>query len=220
MNLIHSARKIVAVAGIAIATSLVGYAGTGTAKNVLLTNNDKYQNEIKFVSTAPVEKIEGVAKGISGGFAIDMQNLNATTGKITVAVSSMKTGNSMRDDHMYSDTWLDQKKHPEITFVIKGLKDTKTQGANGRSVITATAMGEFTLHGVTKQIETKITITYLAENAETKKIGQGDFALVQTEFDVPLKDYNVTGKAGIVGSKVGESIAIKAQLFGTTAGSN
>lgn len=218
MNLIQSTRKILAVAGIAFATSLVAHAGT--AKNVLLTNNDKYQNEIKFISTAPVEKIEGVAKGISGSFAIDMQNLNATSGKITVAVNSMKTGNSMRDDHMYSDTWLYQKKYPEITFVIKNLKDTKTQGSNGRTSITGTAVGEFTLHGVTKQIETKVTITYLVENAETKKIGQGDFVLVQTQFEVPLKDYNVTGKAGIVGNKVGETISISAQIFGTTAGSN
>lgn len=220
MNLIQSTRKILAVAGIAFATSLVALAG-GTAKNVLLTNNNKYQNEIRFISTAPVERIEGIAKGVSGSFAIDLQDINATSGKITVAVNSMKTGNSMRDDHMYSDTWLDQKKYPEITFVIKNLKDTKTYGtSDGRTNITGLAVGEFTLHGVTKRIETKVTITYLVENAETKKIGQGDFVLVQTQFEVPLKDYNVTGKAGIVGNKVGETITIIAQIFGTTAGSN
>ncbi|MBL7999383.1 MAG: YceI family protein [Candidatus Kapabacteria bacterium] len=186
-------------------------------KTITIINNEKYSNEIEFLSDAPLEKIKGTAKGISGMFTIDQQNLEKTNGSIVVKVNSMKSGNSTRDDHMYSETWLDEKNNPTITFAVKGLKDVQVVNSNGRMVINATAFGDFTLHGVTKPLSAKVVITYVNESEATKKIGNGDFCLIQTNFDVALKDYKVAGKAGIVGSKVGESIKINAQLFGTTA---
>jgi hypothetical protein len=40
--------------------------------------------------------------------------------------------------------------------------------------------------------------------------------MIKASFKVPLKDFNIAGKQGIIGSKVGENIEITANLFGST----
>ncbi len=188
------------------------------SKTVILQNTEKYKNEVRFVSAAPLEKISGNAANITGSFAIDLQNLSATTGKFNVPVSSMGTGSSSRDKHMMAADWLDEAHFKNITYALKSLVVENTDNSTpGKTVITATAKGDFTLHGVTRPLDAKVVITYLNESAQTKQIAAGDLALVKVEFSVPLKAHGIAGKEGVVGSKVGESIAISAQLFGSTA---
>jgi polyisoprenoid-binding protein YceI len=201
-----------------LATVSVAYAGTGFtgaqggAKSYKL-NNAVGKNAITFLSKAPAEDINGTADGVSGMFTLDASNLEATKGKIEVAVKSMKTANSKRDDHMYSDVWLDEAKHPKIMFDIQSLKDVKVSNDGGRSVATATVVGTFSLHGVSKQITAPVTITFIPENAETRKRAGGNLIQVTTSFTVPLKDYNVKGKEGVVGKSVGETISVQAEMF-------
>jgi hypothetical protein len=38
--------------------------------------------------------------------------------------------------------------------------------------------------------------------------------MFSADFNISLKDFNINGTEDVVGSKVGESIEIKAQLFG------
>ncbi|MBX7153459.1 MAG: YceI family protein [Bacteriodetes bacterium] len=207
-------RTLALVLALTTVASTLVFAGS---KSVTLTNTDKYKNEIRFVSEAPLEKITGTANDINGTFNIDLQNLGATKGTLTVPVISMKTGSSSRDKHMYDDEWLDEEKFKTISYNVKGLKDAKVEtSGGGRTIVTATAMGDFTLHGVTKYLEAKVKITYVNETNETKQIAAGDLVLIQADFFVPLKAHNVFGKGGIVGTKVGENIAINATLFGTT----
>jgi polyisoprenoid-binding protein YceI len=176
-------------------------------------NNAVGSNLIKFLSDAPGEKINGSADGVTGAFTIDPANLEATKGTITVQVMTMKTSIEKRDEHMYSDVWLDAAKYPTITYAITGLKNVKVQTKDGRSSVTAAATGTFTCHGVTKPLEATVNFTYLPESAETKKRAKGDLVMVNAQFTVALKDHNITGKAGIVGSKVGEVIQIDAALY-------
>ncbi len=194
--------------------SEVVFAG---GKTITLTNTDKYKNEIRFVSEAPLEKISGTAENISGSFVIDLQNLGATHGRLEVPVNSMVTGSSSRDKHMYDTEWLDEAKFKTISYNLKSLSVDNVEASTARTVVTGTAKGEFTLHGVTKALDAKVKITYLNESAQTRQTAQGDLVLVQVEFSVPLKAHGVFGKGGMVGSKVGENIAISATLFGTSA---
>lgn len=208
-------KTLLSIAFVASTFAATGYAG---GKSITLINTESRKNQITFVSDAPLEKITGTASGISGNFSIDLANPAAANGKITVAVNSMKTGSGTRDSHMYGSEWLDEATHKTIVFTLKSLKDVKSSSkGTGKTEINATAVGEFTLHGVTKTMEAPVTITYLNESDETKKVAPGDLVLVQVKFAVPLKDYGVKGKAGIVGNKVGESIDISATLFGSSA---
>lgn len=201
---------LVAVVTISTATSIPGAAG-GAKKYTL--NNAVGKNAIEFVSDAPMEKMTGNADGVDGSFMLDAANLEATSGTITVKVLTMKTANSKRDEHMYDAMWLDANKYPTINFDVKSLKDVKVTTKDGRSVVTATAVGSFTCHGVTKPSTATISITYLPESAETKKRASGNLAMIEASFTVGLADHSITGKAGVVGRSIGETIAVKAKLF-------
>ncbi|MCU0330500.1 MAG: YceI family protein [Candidatus Kapabacteria bacterium] len=196
-----------------IAFAGTGFSGAQGGSKSYKLNNSVGKNAITFLSKAPAEDINGTADGVSGTFALDAANLEATKGKIEVAVKTMKTANSKRDEHMYSEVWLDEANHPKITFDIQSLKDVKVTNDGGRNVATATAVGTFSLHGVTKQITAPVMITFIPESAETKKRASGNLVQVKTNFTVPLKDYNVKGKEGVVGKSVGETISVQAELF-------
>lgn len=192
------------------ATEIPG-AQAGTKRYTL--NSKVGKSTIEFVSDTPVEKFNGTADGISGGFNLDASNLENTNGTIDVTVLSMKTANSKRDEHMYDANWLDATKYPTITFNVKSLKDVKVSTKDGRSVVNAKAVGSFTCHGVTTNRTADIVITYVAESAETRKRASGNLIVVDASFVVKLADHGVKGKSGVIGKSVGETIEVKAQLF-------
>jgi len=166
-----------------------------------------------FLSDAPTEKITGTAEGVSGSFTLDASNLEATKGKIDVAVRTMTTAMSKRDEHMYSATWLGADEFPTITFTLESLKDVRAAMAEGRYQAKAMATGQFTMHGVTKPINAEVTVTFLPASAETAKRASGNLVLVNARFVVSLKEFNITGKSGVVGKSVGETIAIDVNLY-------
>jgi polyisoprenoid-binding protein YceI len=178
-----------------------------------VTLNDKIQkNQFTWVSEAPLENIKGSSEGVSGSFTIDPKNLAGIRGTISTQVKTMKTGNETRDGHLQNASWLDAGKYPVITFKIENVSDVK---ANGNKA-SAKATGDFTLHGVTKKMTIPVEITYMPESEATKKRASGDLVMIKADFTVGLKDFNVAGAQGIVGSKVGETIKISAQLYGNT----
>ena len=115
----------------------------------------------------------------------------------------MKTGNDMRDDHLRSAQWLDAATHPEMSFEVVSVvaKPTVTEGDVKSADLEVT--GKFTLHGVTTDLKAPATIKW-----------KGDKVKISTQFGIKLADYKVKGKEGIVGQKVGETIACEATLKG------
>ena len=77
-------------------------------------------------------------------------------------------------------------------------------------------MGNFSLHGVSKNVEVPGRITFLTESEATSKRLPGHILAARSEFTVILEDYGITGPPGIVGSKVGESIDIEVRIMGST----
>lgn len=191
--------------------------GTQGKKTITLTNKVG-ENFIKFLSAAPLEEIKGTSDGISGTFVIDIDNLEATSGQISVEVKTMTTGLDRRDSHLWGKEWLNADIYPTITFDIKGLTDIQIiKQENGIGEIKATAKGDFTMHGVTKQITSPITLKFIRESEATKKRAPGDFSFVQARFSIALKDFDIKGVRGLIGSKVGETIDIDANIYGSTS---
>lgn len=189
-----------------------------SGKKMIGLTNSVGQNLCKFHSTAPLEEFDGTADGIAGSFTLDPQNLEATRGRIQVAVASMRTGIARRDEHLRSPDWLDAERYPFITFDIAGLKDIRfTEQSPQRVSLTAKAIGTFSLHGVEKPMELPISLTYVLESEETRKRAPGDLVLVQSEFTLTLRDFNIRGRQGVIGSRVGEVIRVWATLYGSTA---
>jgi polyisoprenoid-binding protein YceI len=158
-----------------------------------------------------LENIDGGTAIVTGSFALDLGNLEATTGKVLVAVNTMQTGIALRDRHLQEKDWLDGESFPNITFDIKKLSSVQiVSSGGGKGVAKAIAEGAFSLHGVSKSMSVSIEITYVEKSPN-------DLVMIKVnDFPVSLKDHGVTGRKGIVGSKVSETITIKAMLYGST----
>jgi polyisoprenoid-binding protein YceI len=177
----------------------------------LVTINDKVnQNQFIWVSDAPLENTRGSSEGVAGTLTMDTRDLTKIRGTITTQVSTMKSGNDTRDHHLKSAEWLDASHFPLISFKITSVANISVNG----NTATGTATGNFTMHGVTKQMSIPFTMKYIPESAKTRERAPGDLVMISADFNVSLKDYKVTGQEGTIGSKVGETIKITAQLFG------
>lgn len=197
-----------AIIGLFVVTSS-SFAGS---KNFSL-NNNVGKNQIKFDSEAPVETINGIVNTVNGNFTMDMSNFEATTGTIGLNIADMKTGVEKRDEHMRGSDWLNADKNPQIKYQITKLSGLKTSSENGKFATKGTVEGNFTLNGVTKYLKGTVSINYIQENAETKKRAAGDIVNIQAKIDVPLADFGIKGKSGVLGNKVANVVKISAVLF-------
>ncbi len=203
-------RFVCVLCGVLVVTAWAG------EKTFVLTNAGKYRNQAQFTSTAPLETIVGTADHFSGEFTLDVAEFKRASGTVTVEVRSMKTGNTTRDGHMHGSDWLDANRYPTITFQLKRLVSPSISREAERTVVKAKAIGDFTLHGATKEITADITITYLERSEKTRAIADGDLALVQASFSVPLAEFGIKGKGTLIGSRVGETITVEATLLGVS----
>lgn len=162
---------------------------------------DRSRSTCKFLSDAPAEKISGTAKSVSGEFIIaDAANPAGTTGKISVPVANMETGNGIRDSHLRGPDWLNGGNFPNLTYAIQNVSGLAVTGnrASGK------ANGSFGMNGKTKDIIAGIDLAYAADKNLLK---------VTSKFSVSLKDFAIKGKAGVVGNKVGETIAVECTIY-------
>ena len=175
--------------------------------------DDKYgRNQTTFFSTTPLEDITGISNATKGKVTFNVADVKTLKGSISIPVASIKTGIDLRDEHLRSDNWLDAESFPEITFVIKKVGDIKVASDNK---IEAKVTGDFTAHGVTKEVVANVTMTYLDESEQTKQRAPGDLLGVQASFNIVLSDFDVENM--VVGQKVSEDIEISVNIVGSSA---
>lgn len=192
------------------AFSATGFNLNAKGPKTVTVNNKVGNSQAQFNSKAPLEEINGTASGIKGTFTLDPSNIEATTGKIEVPITSMQTGIELRDQHLRGKDWLDADTSPSIVFDIKKISGVQVvSSGGGKGVAKGTAEGTFTVHGVAKAASFPIEIQYVEKSP-------ADVVMIKSEFTVSLKDHNIAGKKGIVGSKVAETINVKVSLFGST----
>ncbi|NMB80880.1 MAG: YceI family protein [Ignavibacteria bacterium] len=169
------------------------------------------RNQITFYSATPLEDITGTANGISGTISFDVANFSKTLkGSLTVKVASMNSGIELRNQHLKSANWLNAEKYPDIVFTIKEAMDVKQIETNK---LEFKVRGDFTMHGVTKEIIADAEATYLDESEQTKRRAPGDLLGVRAKFNVKLSDYGVNNQ--IIGNKVAESIEVSVNMVGS-----
>jgi len=169
------------------------------------------RNQVTFFSKTPLEDITGTANAISGTITFDVSNFAKTLkGTLIVKVGSMNSGIELRNTHMKSANWLDEKKFPEITLELKSVDALKQIAENKLGF---KVKGDFTLHGVTKEITADAEATYLDENEQTKKRAAGDLLGVRSTFKVNLSDFDIDNS--VIGSKVSEIIEISVNIVGS-----
>ena len=213
-------KALLILAGILIFSSSVNATQLGNVKGkkVVTLQNSVGTSIAKFNSNSHLEKFEGNSQALQGSFTLNADNLEQSIGKISFPVRSMKTGLSKRDDHMYGKDWLDAQNHPNIEFELKKLSSISIKKSDNSGIeFTAIAEGMCSIKGTAKPAKAKLIVKYVLESETSRKRAQGDLVMIDADFSVSLKDYNVLGRGDIIGSKVGESIDLDIKLFGSTS---
>ncbi|HTI97504.1 MAG TPA: YceI family protein [Dongiaceae bacterium] len=197
-------------------TALILLAGIATAVQAAPQNFDfkdpKGVNNAGFKLDAPLESINGSASGISGTVSFDPENPAVTTGKIVVASASLTVPNSMQQEHLHSDKWLDVAKYPEITFEARELKNVKTEA----NTTTADVSGVFTLKGVSKDITVPVKFTYLKDKLSARVPNlKGDLLVIRANFTINRNDFNI--QKGQFEDKVSDTIDLSLSIAGAAA---
>jgi polyisoprenoid-binding protein YceI len=173
-------------------------------------NDELHRDTAAFVLDAPLEVINGLSNHIQGSVVV--QNGKAS-GKFSVPVDSIKTGNETRDGHLRNERWLDAAKHPDIVFEFK---DVVLPGAlePGKALKVQTK-GKFTVHGVVREEPVEVSAVFFKESAETKNRAPGDLLRVRAKFRIPLESYGIKRTEALI-LKVGETADVSVDAWGST----
>lgn len=174
---------------------------------------DKYgRNQASFFSTTPLEDITGISNDVKGNVSFDINDFTTLKGIISIPVASIKTGIDLRDEHLRGSNWLDADSYPEIIFEIKKVSGIELVEENK---LLAKVTGDFTTHGVTKEVIADATVTYLDESDITKNRAPGDLLGVQAKFNIILSDFDVDNE--VLGQKVSDDIEVSVNMVGSNA---
>jgi len=138
---------------------------------------DKGHSEIGFQIRHFVSKVRGRFTDYDGTIVVDKAKPEASTVEITIKATSINTDNENRDKDLRSPNFFDVEKNPEITF-----KSTKVVAKGGDKY---DVTGNFTMHGVTKEIT--LPVTYLGE-ANAGRMQKAGF---ETSITLNRKDYGL-----------------------------
>ncbi|SEL02329.1 YceI family protein [Parapedobacter koreensis] len=128
-------------------------------------------------------KAEGVIKGLAGTINFDNSDLAQSNFDVTVDVSTLNTGNGLKNRHAKGEKFLDASNYPVIRF-----KTSQITRSSGGFV----AKGKLTIKGVSRDVSIPFTFNTVGND--------GTFT---GNFEINRKDYGLEYKG------VGEIIKIE-----------
>lgn len=181
-----------------------------TDAQVFTFNDPNSRDTISFLLDAPLESINGLSNQVKG--KITLAALKAS-GELRVPVSSLKTGNSVRDGHLQNERWLDAKKNPDIVVTFTDLAIPRKL-EDGKPV-TLTTKAKFKIRGVEKEHPIEVVATYFKESDRTKQRAPGDLLRIRANFKVPLLDHDIK-RDGPLLLKVAEVAEVRVDAWGSS----
>ncbi len=136
------------------------------------------ESKIEFTGSKVTGKHDGGFKTFTGHFTVQDGKPVGNDHKVVIDMNSTWSDADKLTEHLKNADFFDVEKFPESTFDVT----TLTPGENGNY----TVAGNFTLHGVTKNISFPATVSQ-----------DGDAVKIKAEFDINRKDFDIvyTGKA-------------------------
>jgi polyisoprenoid-binding protein YceI len=167
-------------------------------------------NNVVFRTDAPLESINGTATGISGSVNYDAASPGSLKGKIVVDAATLHVPNAMMQGHLQGAQWLDVTKNPEITFEVTSVDNVKTAD----NTTTADVTGNFSLHGVSKQITVPgVKITFLKDKLKDRFPQlQGDLLVIRAAFTIKRSDFDINKDKYL--DKVSDEIQLNLSIAG------
>jgi polyisoprenoid-binding protein YceI len=182
----------------------------GTSKSFDF-KDPKGVNTIIFQMDALLESINGSAGGISGGVSFDISKPEETKGSIILDSSSLRVDNSVLQEHMHGEDWLDVKMFPNIEFSLSKLNEISITDRT----IKAQADGKMTIRNTTIKMKVPVELTYLPNMLEKRNKVPGDLLIVRSKFTVKRDDFGI--QPGKYLDKVANDIQISINLAGAHA---
>lgn len=150
--------------------------------------------------------LDGVSqvKGKFTSFTIDLNYDESTVSNSSVTAviktASISTGIEGRDKHLRTADFFDAEKYPEITFQSKRVEK------KGKNFL---AVGDFTMHGVTKEVAIPFTVTGKFVNPANQQMSAGFSA----NLTINRRDYGMTWKNSAVPNFVGDLVNIELAIL-------
>jgi len=157
------------------AVLLIAASSAGAAE---VYNVDKVHSEVSFQVKHLMSSVRGRFTDFAGAVSVDAARPEASSVEFTVKTASVDTAIADRDKHLRSADFFDAEKLPEISFKSTAISKT---GENSYAVT-----GNFTMHGVTKQVTLPVTFTGYAKDPWGGE--RAGFALATT---LNRKDYGM-----------------------------
>jgi len=181
-------RKTVLTLGVTLALGAPAFADTYVV--------DRGHSEAAFQVRHVVTKVRGTFRDFTGTINFDKARPENSTVEFSIKATSVDTGVQKRDDHLRSPDFFDVTTYPEIVF--------KSTNVVARGNNTFDVTGDFTLHGVTKQLT--LPVTFLGE----QKFMNGTKAGFETAVTINRKDYGLVWNKALEngGLLVGEDVEI------------
>lgn len=202
-----------------IATLIVGLTATGASAGepVNFYVNDELKRDIvTFTSKAPLETVVGKTAEISGFIQVDPADIKGSSrAELQVDLVSLKTGIGLRDRHM-REQYLEVEQYPVAAFRLTEVKTASANSLENNTAVELTLFGDFTVHGVTQQVEVSATAIYLNESEDTKARLPGDLLHVTATFDVYLTKHNIKRPQFVI-LKLDDLQKIELDFFASTA---
>lgn len=179
-------------------------------------NDESRRDMVTFTSKAPLETVEGKTGEITGYIRLDPADIAGTSQAILkVDLASLKTGIGLRDRQM-REQFLEVDKYPEAIFSLTGVKSASANSLEDSRPVDLTLTGDFTVHGVTQQLEVQATAVYLKESEDTRERLPGDLLHIIATFDVYLTKHKIRRPQFII-LKLDDLQKIKLDFFASTA---
>lgn len=146
------------------------------------------ESTTSFFSSTPIEDIEALTKETKSAIDADEK-----TFLFKVPITSFVFKSELMRDH-FNENYLESKKFPYATFSgrMEGPVDFKTDGQ-----YSVNAVGEFTIHGVTRKVSIPSIITIMK-----------GVPTIESVFLIKLADYGIAVPK-IVFNKIAEEIEVK-----------
>lgn len=148
-------------------------AGAGEAFQI-----DRAHSHVNFEIRHLISTVTGSFKDFGGTIDLDRADLTKSSVDFAIQTASIDTGQEGRDKHLQSPDFFDAEKYPQITFKSKKIIQKSAEYYD--------VIGDFTMHGVTKEIILPVKFLGL-----TKGPRGGDLAGFKIDFVLDRKAYGI-----------------------------
>jgi polyisoprenoid-binding protein YceI len=191
---------------VAILTATAGLTAA-TSEAPTTWQVDPPHTQVQFTAKHFFTPVTGTFGDYSIKLEYDPRFPERSTVEAQIAVASINTGSTKRDDHLRSGDFFEAQSHPNITF-----RSTSVRSAGEGKLI---AKGPLTIKGATREVELPITILgvqSIPEDMRPMMGGVREIASFKTAITVDRRDFGVGVGDWAAAMVVGKDVQIQITL--------